>query len=99
MAKPGDDPKAQLQRLQGRMTALSEVMDVLRDESAKVAAFDAVEDDAPLEDQVASGRELVALSVQAVRACALKVNQLFEEARDEFEQITAKLPGGGSTRH
>jgi len=99
MANPGDDPKVQLQRLQGRMTALSEVMDVLRDESSKVAAFDAAEDDAPLEDQVASGRELVALSVQAVRACALKVNQLFEEARDEFEQITAKLPGGGSTRH
>jgi hypothetical protein len=99
MAKPGDDPKAQLQRLQGRMTALSEVMDVLRDESAKVAAFDAADEDAPLEDQVASGRELVALSVQAVRACALKVNQLFEEARGEFEQITAALPGGGSTRH
>ena len=98
MAKSGDEQKQRLQRLQGRMTALSDVMDVLREESSKVAAFDAADDDAPLEEQVDSGRQLVALSVQAVRACAMKVNQLFEEAKGEFDQITAALEAG-DTRH
>lgn len=95
-----EELKAQLQHLQGRMVAFSEVMKVLGGESAKVAAFETVEDGASEAEQLVNSKELAMLSVEAVRACAMRVNELFEQARGEFEEIKAQLDRGpGLSRH
>ncbi len=41
-----------------------------------------------------------ALSLEAVRGCAVRINGLFEAANAEFEEIKAKLrPGPGVSTH
>ena len=46
--------------------------------------------------RVASAEALPALSLDAVRGCAVRINGLFEQANAEFEDIKVKLAPGRS---
>ena len=48
------------------------------------------------EERIASAEGLAALSLEAVRACAMRINGCFEAANAEFEEIKTKLAPGRS---
>jgi len=78
------------------MSAFAEAIRIIGEESGKVAAYEPVGPDAGVEERVASAEALTALSLEAVRGCAMRINQLFEEANVEFEEIKSKLAPGRS---
>jgi len=95
-----DEIQRELLKLHGRMAAFAEAVRIICDESGKVAAFDAAGPDATAEERIASAEALAALSLDAVRGCALRINGLFEAANAEFEEIKAKLgPGRSFSTH
>ncbi len=95
-----DQVRERLLRLHGRMSALSDAMSILGEESAKVASFQAAPDDAPPLERLASAEGLAAASLEAVRACAARINAMFTEANAEFEQIKTRLgPGRSFSTH
>ncbi|HEX4098844.1 MAG TPA: hypothetical protein VHX64_19100 [Caulobacteraceae bacterium] len=91
-----DEIQRRLLKLHGQMMAFAEAVRVIGEESAKVAAFDGAGPDAPHELRLASAEAIAALSVEAVRACAIRINGLFEGANAEFEEIKTKLAPGRS---
>ena len=95
-----DDIQQQLLKLHGRMAAFAEAVRIIGEESGRVAEFEAAGPDASLEDRILSAEALAALSLEAVRGCAVRINGLFEAANAEFEEIKAKLrPGPGVSTH
>ena len=91
-----DEIQQRLMRLHGQMAAFAEAVRVIGEESGKVAAFEAVGPEASIEERVASAEALTALSLEAVRGCAVRINGLFEQANAEFEEIKVKLAPGRS---
>jgi len=83
-------------KLHGRMSAFAEAIRIIGEESGKVAAYEPVGVEAPAEQRLASAEALTALSLEAVRDCALRINQLFERANVEFEEIKARIAPGRS---
>ncbi len=91
-----DEIQQRLLKLHGQMAAFAEAVRIIGEESGRVADFDAASPDASADERVASAEGLAALSLEAVRACALRINACFEAANAEFEEIKAKLPPGRS---
>jgi hypothetical protein len=95
-----DDIQQQLLKLHGRMAAFAEAVRIIGEESGRVADFEAVGPEASLEERIASAEALAAMSLEAVRGCAVRINGLFEAANAEFEEIKSKLgPGRGVSTH
>jgi len=95
-----DEIQRRLLRLHGQMEAFAEAVRIIGEESGKVAGYDAVPPEASPEERVASAEGLAALSLEAVRACAVRINGCFEASNAEFEDIKAKLaPGRNFTTH
>jgi hypothetical protein len=95
-----EDIPQRLFKLHGRMTAFAEAIHILGEESGKVAAYEPAGPEAPAEARLASAEALAALSLDAVRSCAVRINQLFEQANVEFEDIKAKIaPRGNLSTH
>lgn len=91
-----DDIQQQLLKLHGRMSAFADAIRIIGEESGKVAAFEPVGPEASVEERTASAEVLTALSLEAVRGCAVRINDLFEQANIEFEEIKSKLAPGRS---
>ena len=91
-----DEIQQRLMKLHGRMSAFAEAVHIIGEESGRVAAYEAVGPDASPEERVASAEALAALSLEAVRACAVRINSMFEAANVEFEDIKVKLAPGRS---
>jgi hypothetical protein len=91
-----DEIQRRLLKLHGQMAAFAEAVRIIGEESGRVAAFDAAGPEAPAEDRIASAEGLAALSLEAVRACAIRINDCFEAANAEFEEIKGKLAPGRS---
>ncbi len=95
-----DEIQQRLLKLHGQMAAFAEAVRIIGEESGKVAAFDAAAPDAPAEERLASAEGLAARSLEAVRACAIRINSCFEAANAEFEEIKGKLgPGRSFSTH
>ena len=91
-----DEIQRRLLRLHGEMAAFAEAVRIIGEESGRVAAYDAAAPDASAEERIASAEGLAALSLEAVRACAMRINGCFEAANAEFEEIKTKLAPGRS---
>jgi len=91
-----DEIQQRLLRLHGQMAAFAEAVRIIGEESAKVAAFDGAGPEAPDPVRLASAEAVAALSLEAVRACAIRINGLFEAANAEFEEIKSKIAPGRS---
>ncbi len=78
------------------MAAFAEAVRIIGEESGKVAAYEPAGPDASDEERMASAEALTALSLDAVRGCAVRINSLFEQANVEFEEIKSKLAPGRS---
>ena len=91
-----DEVQQRLLNLHGQMMAFAEAVRIIGEESGRVAAFDALGPDASSDERVASAEALAALSLEAVRACAMRINGCFEAANAEFEEIKVKLAPGRS---
>lgn len=91
-----DDIQNRLLKLHGRMSAFAEAIRIIGEESGKVAAYEPPAEDAGPEERMASAEALTALSLEAVRGCAVRINDLFEQANGEFEEIKSKLAPGRS---
>jgi hypothetical protein len=95
-----DDIQQQLLKLHGRMAAFAEAVRIIGEESGRVADFEAVGPEASAEERIACAEALAALSLEAVRGCAVRINGLFEAANAEFEEIKTRLgPGRGVSTH
>ena len=91
-----DEIQQRLLKLHGQMMAFAEAVRIIGEESGKVAAYDAPGSDAAPDERVAGAEALAALSLEAVRACAVRINGCFEAANAEFEEIKSKLAAGRS---
>ena len=91
-----DEIQQRLLKLHGQMMAFAEAVRIIGEESGKVAAYDAPGPDAEPDERVASAEALAALSLEAVRACAMRINGCFEAANAEFEEIKSRLAPGRS---
>ncbi len=91
-----DEIQQRLLKLHGQMAAFAEAVRVIGEESGKVASFEAADSEASAEERIASAEALAALSLDAVRGCAVRINGLFEQANAEFEEIKSKLAPGRS---
>jgi hypothetical protein len=91
-----DEIQRELLKLHGRMAAFADAVRIIGEESAKVAAFEAAGPEASAEERIASAEALAALSLEAVRGCAIRINGMFEAANGQFEEIKAKLAPGRS---
>ena len=95
-----DDIQQQLMKLHGRMAAFAEAVRIIGEESGRVADFEAAGPEASAEERIASAEALAAMSLEAVRGCAVRINAMFEAANAEFEEIKARLgPGRGASTH
>jgi hypothetical protein len=83
-------------KLHGRMSAFAEAIRIIGEESGKVASYEPAGLDAPAEARLASAEALTALSLEAVRDCAMRINQLFERANAEFEEVKVRIAHGRS---
>ena len=91
-----DEIQRELLKLHGRMAAFAEAVRIIGEESGKVANFEAVGPEASAEERIASAEALAAMSLEAVRGCAVRINNMFEAANAEFEEIKGKLAPGRS---
>ena len=91
-----DEIQQRLLKLHGQMMAFAEAVRIIGEESGRVAAYESVGPDASPDERVASAEALAALSLEAVRACAVRINGCFEAANAEFEEIKSKLAPGRS---
>ena len=91
-----DEIERRLMKLHGQMSAFAEAVRIIGEESGRVAAFEPAAPDASDEERIASAEALAALSLEAVRGCAVRINGLFEAANAEFEEIKSKLAPGRS---
>ena len=91
-----DDIRKRLMKLHGRMSAFAEAVHIIGEESGRVAEFTSTGPEASAEERLANAEALASLSLEAVRACALRINGMFEAANAEFEEIKVKLAPGRS---
>ena len=91
-----DEIHFRLQKLHGRMSAFAEAIRIIGEESSKVAAHEPVGIEGSIEERIASAEALTALSLDAMRGCAVRINELFEQANVEFEEIKSQLAPGRS---
>ena len=91
-----DEIQQRLLKLHGQMMAFAEAVRIIGEESGKVAAYDAPGPDAEPDVRIAGAEALAALSLEAVRACAVRINGCFEAANAEFEEIKSRLAPGRS---
>ena len=91
-----EDIQQRLLKLHGRMSAFAEAIRIIGEESGRVAAYDAPGPDAAPDERLAGAEALAALSLEAVRACAVRINGCFEAANTEFEEIKSRLAPGRS---
>jgi hypothetical protein len=91
-----DEIQRELLKLHGRMAAFADAVRIIGEESGKVAAYEPAGPDASPDERAASAEALAALSLDAVRGCAVRINGMFEAANAEFEEIKTKLAPGRS---
>lgn len=91
-----EDIQHQLLKLHGRMSAFAEAIRIIGEESGKVAAEQPAGEEASADERLARAEALTALSLEAVRGSAMRINLLFEQANAEFEEIKTRLAPGRS---
>ena len=91
-----DEIQQRLLKLHGQMMAFAEAVRIIGEESGRVAAYDAPGPDAAPDERLSGAEALAALSLEAVRACAVRINGCFEAANTEFEEIKSRLAPGRS---